>query len=115
MAASFLVFGLYIFLLPIVSYEIDLVYQAHYKYEIERSLQSALRSSFMYETETSVFNEFKEVFIYQCPKEFEYKISLVNFELNPKFIHFEVSATNNRGHELTVESSMIEEVKNEYR
>lgn len=113
MAGTTFIFGLLIILIPILSIQIDNINMIHYRYMIERSLRSAMVSSYKEDTETAVFNNFKEEFFKYSPDNFTYTVSLINFEEGPKLIHFKVLAVNDNGLSIELEETLIEEDLNE--
>ncbi len=109
MAVSFFVFGLFIFIIPIFSIQVEQALDIHYRYMLERATQSAILSSYEASDANLAIETFKDVFLMSSPEGFEYTVELKSFEQYPKMIHFKVYAKNNEGFEYELEESLIEE------
>lgn len=100
--------GLLYFFFLIVFSQIDYAVKVHHEYMIHRAMQYAIVESFNEESPQLVVDRFKTAFEATCPQVYEYDIRLMNFETNPKMVHFQVETSDGSFH---MEEILIEEVK----
>ncbi|HZJ86606.1 MAG TPA: hypothetical protein VFC75_00145 [Erysipelothrix sp.] len=111
MSAGIILVGLLMIFLPVFNMQVRYAEEIHYRYMLERSLKSATLAAYEKDSINASFTEFKNIFVKTCPKGFEVKIELKNFENYPKFVHYKIEASNDKGYSYHLEESIIEEDK----
>ncbi len=111
MSAGIMIMGLFMVFLPIINIQIAYVEDVHYRYMLERSLKSATLAAYEKDTVEASFDEFQTVFKKTYPQNFEVSIELLNYEKDPRFVHYKIKAENDKGYTYEMEESIIEEVK----
>ncbi len=109
MAISIFVFSIIFFTIPMFSIQIDHALDIHYRYMLERSIQSAILASYQALDSSGAYEQFTDIFFKLCPKNFEYHVILKNFETHPKMVQFKVSAISDVGLSYELEETIIEE------
>lgn len=100
--------GLFYFFFVIIFSQIDYAVKVHHEYMIHRAMQYAIVESFNEESPQHVIDSFKTAFETICPQDYEYDIRLMNFEVYPKIVHFQVETSDGA---FQMEEILIEEVK----
>lgn len=109
MIGSIKIFGIFIVFIAILSTEISYMEFIHNRAMIQRSLMRSLEYSYFATNEKEAQEMFESEFYYLIPTHLDYEVICLNYEVEPKLVHFKVIGSNGNGQSIMVEKALIEE------